>query len=168
MDGFFHPGDSLPGPRWRQAAPNGAFQGWPGLAEGRSSHLKDIMAHSPATTAAWNALLLAAKADQTDQTYARRLWERAEILAHTLPAPSSAPMAPRSSPVRGTNGNTLRSGQVIPFGRSKGQAIEECDEKDLQWVAGAMRESIADPAKEKWAPKNRILLDAIEAELATR
>lgn len=61
-----------------------------------------------------------------------------------------------------------RSGELIPFGRSKGQPIEEADTKDLQWVAGAVKVSIEDPAKERWAPKNRALLLAIEAELETR
>lgn len=61
-----------------------------------------------------------------------------------------------------------RSGQVVPFGRDKGTPIEEAETKSLQWLAGAMRESIADPAKERFAPKNRALLDAIEAELETR
>lgn len=57
---------------------------------------------------------------------------------------------------------------TLPFGRSKGQRIADADEKDLQWVAGCLRESIVDPAKERWAPANRTLLDAIETELETR
>lgn len=82
-------------------------------------------------------------------------------------AVGGAPASP-SVPVKGTNGGTLRSGQVVPFGRDKGVPIEEADTKSLQWLAGAMRESIADPSKEKWAAKNRQLLDAIEVELETR
>ena len=70
--------------------------------------------------------------------------------------------------VKGTRGNTLRSGAVIPFGKSKGVAIEEADVKDLRWVAGALSASIEDPAKERWAPQNRALLVSIEAELETR
>lgn len=76
--------------------------------------------------------------------------------------------APVAAPVTGTGGKTLRSGQVVPFGRDKGVPIEEADAKSLQWLAGVMRESIADPSKEKWAAKNRALLDAIEVELETR
>jgi len=75
-----------------------------------------------------------------------------------------------AKPVRvvGTRGNTLRSGQVVPFGRSKGQPVEECDDRDLMWLQNAMRESVADPAKERWREKNQTLLDAIDAELESR
>jgi hypothetical protein len=72
------------------------------------------------------------------------------------------------SPSRGASSGKGRSGQVVPFGRTKGLPLEEAETKDLQWLAGAMRESIADPSKEQWAAKNRVLLDAIEAELETR
>lgn len=79
-------------------------------------------------------------------------------------AAASKPVATASKPAR----TGARSGAVVPFGRDKGVPIEEADTKSLRWLAGAMRESIADPAKEKWADKNRQLLDAIEAELETR
>lgn len=61
-----------------------------------------------------------------------------------------------------------RSGHVIPFGRSKGQPIEEVDAKDLTWVAGALRTSIDDETKSRWREANQALLAAIEAELETR
>ena len=116
--------------------------------------------------AAWSALVNASDAHSNDRTKsnAQSLSDAAKAWADVCRAPvASTPKA-----VKGTNGNTLRSGQVVPFGRSKGTPIEEADTKDLQWLAGTMRESIADPAKEKWAPKNRELLDAIETELETR
>ena len=126
------------------------------------------MAHSPATTAAWNALLLAAKADQTDQTYARRLWERAEILAHTLPAPSIRQTGADRQEVKGTNGNTLRSGHVAPIGRSKGTPIEELDTKDLGWLLAKAEADGVDPAKQRWHEKDRPYLEALRAEMAIR
>ena len=43
--------------------------------------------------------------------------------------------------------------------------MSEADDKDLRWVAGAVRESLDDPAKERWRAKNAELLAAIEAEL---
>jgi hypothetical protein len=115
--------------------------------------------------AAWSALVNASDAHSNERTKsnAQSLSDAAKAWAAASGAPSAAPKA-----VKGTNGNTLRSGQVVPFGRTKGTPIEEADTKDLQWLAGAMRESIADPAKERFAPKNRELLDAIEAELETR
>lgn len=116
--------------------------------------------------AAWSALVNASDAHSNERTKsnAQGLSDAAKAWAAVV----GAPVASASMVVKGTNGNTLRSGQVVPFGRSKGTPIEEADTKDLQWLAGAMRESIADPAKEKWAPKNRELLDAIEHELETR
>lgn len=115
--------------------------------------------------AAWTALVNASDAHSNARTKnaAQQLSDAAKAWAAACGAVTSAPKT-----VKGTNGSALRSGQVVPFGRSKGTPIEEADTKDLQWLAGAMRESIADPAKEKWAPKNRELLDAIETELETR
>jgi len=115
--------------------------------------------------AAWSALVNASDDHSNSRTKsaAQRLSDAAKAWADVCRTPSAAPKA-----VKGTNGNTLRSGQVVPFGRSKGTPIEEADTKDLQWLAGTMRESIADPAKERFAAKNRELLGAIETELETR
>lgn len=57
---------------------------------------------------------------------------------------------------------------TLPFGRSKGQRVSDADVKDLNWMAGCLRESLADPAKERFGPQNRALLDAIETELEAR
>ena len=57
---------------------------------------------------------------------------------------------------------------VIPFGRSKGHPVAGAKLADLQWVAGAVRTSIEDPAKERWADSNRALLAALEAEIAAQ
>lgn len=64
--------------------------------------------------------------------------------------------------------DTTTSDAVIPFGRSKGTRVVDAETKDLQWVAGALKQSLADPAKERFAPSNRALLDAIETELEER
>ncbi len=61
-----------------------------------------------------------------------------------------------------------RSGKLIPFGRSKGVAIEDAETKDLQWVAQALAASIEDPEKERWRNSNIELRDAIEQELESR
>lgn len=68
----------------------------------------------------------------------------------------------------GTGGRELRCGVVMPFGRSKGVAIEEADAKDLAWVAKALGESIDNPEKQRWRAANVATLEAIEKELATR
>lgn len=70
--------------------------------------------------------------------------------------------------VRGTGGKVLRSGHVAPFGRSKGQPIEELDTKDLRWLEGVLRESVDNPEKERWRAANQELLSAVEVELASR
>lgn len=69
---------------------------------------------------------------------------------------------------RGTNGNKLRSGKTLPFGRQKGVAIEEVDDENLRWVLGRVRESLDDPSKDRFRAANAELADAIEKELETR
>lgn len=48
------------------------------------------------------------------------------------------------------------------------EELYEAETKDLRWVASALRESLEDPAKERWRAKNAELLEAIEAELGAR
>lgn len=71
-------------------------------------------------------------------------------------------------PIKGTRGNTLRSGHVMPFGRSKSKPIEEAGTDDLVWMSGVLREGLDDPSKERFREKNQALLSAIEAEISTR
>lgn len=108
---------------------------------------------------AWQVLIAAARdySESPDANFAKALSLSAIAWAKA-----------NDATVKGTNGKTLRSGAVVPFGRSRGLPIEEATKGDLQWVSGALRESIADPAKARWAPQNRELLAAIEAELETR
>lgn len=70
--------------------------------------------------------------------------------------------------VVGTGGRELRSGVVVPFGKNKGQAIEEADARDLQWLARVIGESIDNPERQRWRADNIARLEAIERELATR
>lgn len=73
-----------------------------------------------------------------------------------------------SQPITGTSGKKLRSGVTVPFGRCKGQPIEEVNDTDLEWVRDRVFESITDPDKARWKSANTTLLAAIEAELETR
>lgn len=61
-----------------------------------------------------------------------------------------------------------RSGAVVPFGRSKGQPIEDESDKGLAYLSDAMQRSIDDPSKERWAESNRTLKAHVDAEIARR
>jgi hypothetical protein len=69
---------------------------------------------------------------------------------------------PRPAAASGGNDPT------VPFGRSKGKRVSECDTNDLQWLRGAVSKSLDDPAKANFAQRNREFLDAIEAEIERR
>lgn len=60
------------------------------------------------------------------------------------------------------------SGVVMPFGRSKGVAIEGATVNDLRWVANALAQSIDNPDKARWRDENQRVLDAIQRELDKR
>lgn len=59
------------------------------------------------------------------------------------------------------------SGMVFPpYGRSKGAPITGASVQDLEFYANGCRRTLGDPAKSRWHEKERVLLAAIEAELA--
>jgi hypothetical protein len=53
-----------------------------------------------------------------------------------------------------------------PYGRSKGAPIVGASTKDLEFYMSGCRRTLDDPAKSRWHDKERVLLAAIEAELA--
>jgi len=53
-----------------------------------------------------------------------------------------------------------------PYGRSKGMPIAGASVQDLEFYANGCRRTLNDPAKSRWHEKERVLLAAIEAELA--
>jgi hypothetical protein len=53
-----------------------------------------------------------------------------------------------------------------PYGRSKGQPIAGASQQDLEFYANGSRRSLNDPSKSRWHDKERLLLAAIEAEIA--
>lgn len=56
---------------------------------------------------------------------------------------------------------------VFPnYGRSKGGPIQGATQQDLEYYANGARRSLADPSKERFHEKERMLLQAIEQELA--
>lgn len=59
------------------------------------------------------------------------------------------------------------SGPVFPnYGRSKNAPVSGASMNDLDYYASGCRKSIADPAKSRWHDKERVLLAAIESEIA--
>lgn len=118
--------------------------------------------------AAWAKLDGAATDYATGRTkaQAQALSNAAKTWAAVADAETSKPKT--SGRVVGTRGNVLRSGEVVPFGNSKGKPIEEESDKSLEWLRNAIASSVDDPSKERWREKNQKLLDAIEAELDAR
>lgn len=76
-------------------------------------------------------------------------------VADAAPAP-----ARRAAPAGG-------DGMVFPpYGRSRGQPIAGASVQDLEFYISGSRRSLDDPAKARWHDKERVLLAAMEAELA--
>jgi hypothetical protein len=53
-----------------------------------------------------------------------------------------------------------------PYGRSKGAPIRGGTMQDLEYYANGARRTLDDPGKSRWHEKERVLLAAIEAEIA--
>jgi len=53
-----------------------------------------------------------------------------------------------------------------PYGRSKGAPIAGASVQDLEYYMAGSRRSLDDPSKSRWHDKERVLLSAMEAELA--
>jgi hypothetical protein len=53
-----------------------------------------------------------------------------------------------------------------PYGRSKGQPVVGASVQDLEFYISGSRRSLDDPSKSRWHDKERVLLAAMEAELA--
>lgn len=69
--------------------------------------------------------------------------------------------APRAS------GGGDASGMVFPpYGRSKGLPISGASMQDLEFYANGCRRTLGDPGKARWHDKERVLLAAIEGEMA--
>jgi len=53
-----------------------------------------------------------------------------------------------------------------PYGRSKGAPIAGASIQDLEFYINGCQRTLSDPAKSRWHEKERVLLAALEAELA--
>lgn len=71
--------------------------------------------------------------------------------------------------VRAAGGTGGAGGAVFPnYGRSKGQPVKGATMGDLEFYAAGCRRSLGDPAKSKWHDRERVVLAAIEAEIAAQ
>lgn len=75
-------------------------------------------------------------------------------------APVAAGAARRAAP--GGEGGMV----FPPYGRSKGQPIAGASMQDLDFYLKGCKRTLADPGKARWHDKERVLMQAIEAELA--
>ena len=65
-------------------------------------------------------------------------------------------------------GQSGAGGYTFAFGKNKGKAPSELDEKDLGWYAQAFESSLADPARAKFKSSNEKGLAEVKGELARR
>ena len=77
--------------------------------------------------------------------------------------PVSAPRARSAAAPSGGDGMVFP-----PYGRSKGMPIAGASVQDLEFYINGSRRSLDDPGKARWHDKERVLLAAMEAELARR
>jgi hypothetical protein len=76
--------------------------------------------------------------------------------------PDSAPARRRAAPSPAGG-----EGMVFPpYGRSRGAPIAGASIQDLEFYINGSRRSLDDPSKARWHEKERVLLAAMEAELA--
>jgi hypothetical protein len=77
--------------------------------------------------------------------------------------PDAAPSpARRASAASGAEGGMV----FPPYGRSKGMPVVGAAVSDLEFYMGGCQRTLGDPSKARWHEKERVLLAAIEAELA--
>lgn len=78
-----------------------------------------------------------------------------------------AASAPAPAPARRASGPSSADGMVFPpYGRSKGAPIVGASIQDLEFYIQGSRRSLDDPSKARFHEKERVLLAAMEAELA--
>ena len=53
-----------------------------------------------------------------------------------------------------------------PYGRSKGMPVRGGSMQDLEYYASGCKRTLNDPSKSRWHDKEKVLLAAIEAEIA--
>lgn len=74
--------------------------------------------------------------------------------------------APAAAAPRASGGGDAGGMVFPPYGRSKGMPIVGGSMQDLEFYANGCRRTLGDPGKARWHDKERVLLAAIEAEMA--
>jgi hypothetical protein len=75
--------------------------------------------------------------------------------------------APARRPASASASSAGGEGMVFPpYGRSRGAPIAGASIQDLEFYINGSRRSLDDPSKARWHEKERVLLAAMEAELA--
>lgn len=98
-------------------------------------------------------------ADRTDEGFALTL---GELTIGSTPVARPAAAARPASAGGGADGGAI----FPPYGRSKGMPVRGATMQDLEYYANGSRRSLADPSKSRWHDKEKVLLAAIEAEIA--
>ena len=81
--------------------------------------------------------------------------------------PDAAPARRPASSASGASSSAGGEGMVFPpYGRSRGAPIAGASIQDLEFYINGSRRSLDDPSKSRWHEKERVLLAAMEAELA--
>jgi hypothetical protein len=80
--------------------------------------------------------------------------------------PARAPS--RAAPARAAGGGGGGGSDMVfpPYGRSKGLPVSGATLQDLEFYANGCRRTLGDPSKSRWHDKERVLLAAIETEIA--
>ena len=103
---------------------------------------------------------------------ARKLVPADEPPPHTdadAPPMEDAQAVERPSPAPTAHGERKHDGSLsFAFGRDKGIALADLDEKSLGFYRSAFQRDLADESKAKWHAKTRAQLEAVEAELRWR
>lgn len=85
-----------------------------------------------------------------------------ELSIGTTPDRAAPSAAPRAS----SSGSSAGGMVFPPYGRSKGAPIAGATVQDLEFYIQGSRRSLDDPSKSRFHDKERVLLAAMEAELA--
>lgn len=90
-----------------------------------------------------------------------------ELAIGSTPVRASESAPRRRAASSGGVGGGGGDGMVFPpYGRSKGAPIYGASMQDLEYYANGCRRTLNDPSKSRWHEKERVLLAAIEAEIA--
>ncbi|MFT3839295.1 MAG: hypothetical protein QM723_20095 [Myxococcaceae bacterium] len=90
--------------------------------------------------------------------------EMGELRIGSSPVSSGSSYSSGASSGGGGGGG---GGEIFPpYGRSKGMPIRGASMGDLEFYANGSRRSLNDPAKSRFHDKEKVLLAAIEAEIA--